>query len=151
MRGGGSVRRGEVRGAPVAMSSFEGKTRVSLGAASVAIPEALLPAGQSLDSPSNFFEGLGMSVLIDQGPFSDDLTSAVGHAEYRETTEQVAGVPAKVVSYRDPGGTGYIVAAHIPGLNRLTVVVRASDSVPRQVADEVIDSIEAAESNKREE
>lgn len=120
---------------------------MAIGAAALEIPEGLTPHGRGIDSDSQYLQGEGMSVIIDQGPFANSLTSAVGSPDYEERSEEIAGFPARIVFYRNPEDGTYTVAAHIADLNRLTVVVRASESVPRQAANEVIRSIHRASNN----
>jgi hypothetical protein len=125
------------------MTAWDEKVRVALGGFSLELPVSLAKQpGTPVDSLAGRFEGSGLSVIVDQGPFSDRLSSYVGRPDYQEEAEEIAGVPARIVFFRTPEEGTYTVAAHMPGLNNLTVFVRAAESVPQSVARDIIQSVE---------
>lgn len=81
-----------------------------------------------------------MTVIVDQGPFADRLDSYVGESMYDEQIAPLAGTVGRVVRFKRPDGT-FTVAARIIEPRELTVVVQGNESVPEQVAKDVIDSL----------
>ena len=125
------------------MTKWNEKVRVPLGIFSVELPAVLVKReGSAIDSPAVGFEGGGLSVDVDQGPFSDPLTSYVGRPDYREEAAEIAGVAARLVFFRTPADATYTVAAHLPGPNGLTVVVSAAETIPERVARDIVKSVE---------
>jgi hypothetical protein len=125
------------------MTKWNERVRVPLGAFSVELPAVLVKRqGSAVDSEAAGFEGGGLTVVVDQGPFADRLTSCVGRPDYREEATEIAGVSSRVVFFRTPAEGTYTVAAHRPGPNGLTVVVSAAESVPEQVARDIVKSVE---------
>jgi hypothetical protein len=114
---------------------------VTVGEARLQIPAALAVAsGTAIDSASAVFEGGGMTVIVDQGPFADRLESYVGESGYEEQTTPLAGTEARVIRFIRPDGT-FTVGARITKPKQLTVVVHGNDVVPEQVARDVITSL----------
>lgn len=112
------------------------------GGISLELPESLIrQEGAGVDSRAALFEGDGLAVLVDQGPFADSLTTHVGRPEYAERMQTIAGVAARTLFYRAPEEGGYVMAAHLPDLNRLTVVVRARDWVTPDAAESILQGI----------
>lgn len=96
-------------------------------------------AGVGIDSTAREFTAAGLSVLVDQGPFA---SVPVGHESAPGYTEQVFlvdGLTTVVIKY--PDSDSQVVAARIPELNNLTVVVRRHDPVPPDVAERIVFSI----------
>ena len=125
------------------MKSPAGMVRVAMGGFSLEFPASMAKQeGNPVDSVSGVFEGGGISVIIDAGPFSDRLASYTGRPDYYEEAREIAGASAHVVFFRTPEEGTYTFAAHIPGLNGLTVVIRAAESVPQQVARDIVESVE---------
>lgn len=125
------------------MSVWDEKTRVTVGQVSLELPAILAThSDRPLDSTAAVFEGHGVTVIVDQGPFSDRLDSHVGKPEYREGVMPVAGATGRTVSFRNPAGGTYTVAVHVPEPMTLTVVVQADESVPEHVARNIVESIQ---------
>ena len=125
------------------MTKWNEKVRVPLGIFSVELPATLVKRpGDAVDSVAAVFEGGGLSVVVDQGPFSDRLTSHVGRPDHREEAAEIAGVAARLVFFRTPADGTYTVAAHLPGPNGLTVVVSAAETIPEQIARNIVESVE---------
>lgn len=124
------------------MQAWNKTMRLTVGSVSLEIPAALAKReGTAVDSAAAAYEAPGLSVLVDQGPFADQLSSYVGRPDYRVEATEIAGAAARIVSFRTPEEKTYTVAVHVPHLNRATVVVRAADSVPEQVARAIIQSV----------
>jgi hypothetical protein len=96
-------------------------------------------AGIGIDSTAREFTAAGLSVLVDQGPFT---RIPVGHESAPEYTERVVlidGLTAVVVSYLD--SDSQVLAARIPELGNLTVIVRRREPAPPDVAERIVFSI----------
>lgn len=108
----------------------------------VDVPVDLVPdTAAGIDSAARSLAGPKLDVLVDTGPFADPLDRYDGLPHFRESTEQISGHRARVVRFSVDDGSTYTVAAHIPELDRLTVVVRAAREVPDEVALQIIRSI----------
>jgi hypothetical protein len=120
------------------------KVRVAVGDVSLELPAALVQREEAnVDSSAGVFEGSGLTVIVDQGPFSDPLDSHTGRPGYREEPTELAAVAGRTISYQTPEEGTYTVAAHLPPPAAVTVVVRADGSVPEHVPREIIASIRA--------
>ncbi|HEY5875264.1 MAG TPA: hypothetical protein VIT64_08190 [Ilumatobacteraceae bacterium] len=127
-------------------------TRVRVGAISVVVPAQLVSASDApIDSPAAVLSGGGITVIIDQGPFADRMESSVGRPDRREEPMHVAGVTGRIVSFRTPEEHTYTVAAVLSEPARVTVVVRADDSVPEHEARRIVESLQPVASTGREE
>ena len=114
-----------------------------VGGVSLELPAVLVEGDdRALDSAAAVFEGPGLSVILDQGPFADPLETYVGRPGYEEGLREVAGSTARVVSFRTPEDGTYTVAAHVPRPKPLSVVVRADTSVPEHVPGDIIESVQ---------
>src|SRR5262245_65391291 len=115
------------------MTSFEPWIRVRVGAVSLDLPAILASRqGASIDSASAVFEGHGLMVVVDQGPFAPSLDADVGRPELREVAVEVGGLPARLVTFDDEEGASSTTAVEVAAPRRITVVVRADRGVPRQ-------------------
>ena len=77
------------------MTAFEPRVRVRVGAVSLELPVVLAPRqGTPVDSASAVFEGGGLMVLVDQGPFAPSLDADVGRPGFREVATEVGGPAA---------------------------------------------------------
>jgi hypothetical protein len=114
---------------------------VSAGGPRLRLPADMAAAAeQPLDSPAAAFEGNDVSVLVDQGPFSDPLTGYANRKEHRESTELIDGRPARVVSFVDDCGMT-VVGAHFPdspGEVPVTIIARAHSAAGRTVAEQIV-------------
>lgn len=125
------------------MARWDEKTRVSIGNVSLELPTALVKRHDtSLDSPAGVFEGIGITVIIDEGPFADRLDSYIGNPEYHEEGRKVAGIISRTIFFRSPNGVTYTTAIHLPAPKQVTVVVHADTSVPDRVPRQIIDSLQ---------
>jgi hypothetical protein len=124
------------------MTQWDEKVRVALGIVSLELPAVLVKTQDtSIDSAGGMFEGGGLMVVIDQGPFVDRLDSYVGLADFREDIKAVAGTPARKVFFRRPDRGTYTMGVHVPAPKYVTVAIHADASVPEQVAEAIIDSL----------
>ena len=102
---------------------------------------------QGVDSTVATWEGSGLNILIDRGPFADTLASSESRSGYRSSQETIDGRPARIVSFVDDGTR--VVAAHVPRSpagaqpgESLTVVIRLDSTVAHEdMAYEVIRSL----------
>jgi hypothetical protein len=109
------------------------------------LPAAVVEGGATaIDSAANTFEGEGLSVIVDRGPFADRLDSHFGRPDYREELTEKVGTVGRTIFFRDPAEHTYTVATHLPAPVFLTVVVRADESVPEGVPRHIIESIRNA-------
>jgi hypothetical protein len=113
---------------------------------------------QGVDTEVTTWNGPGISVVIDQGPFADPLTTYGGRAGSHSRQETIGGRLARVVSFVEGNGTR-VVAAHFPGARAgasagrgasaekaLTIVVRVDPAVlRREVAFDIIRSLRFGE------
>lgn len=108
--------------------------RVRLGPdAVVEVPAALHAAGEqvasAIDSPVAAWQGDGIRLLLDQGPFADPLTGYEGQPGFGSSNERIDGRPARLVWF-DRDGQHRVVAAHLHGA---TLLVEADATVPHDV------------------
>lgn len=124
------------------MTLWDEKVRVELGNVSLELPASLVKSPDtSIDSAGGVFEGDGLMVILDQGPFVDRLESYVGLPDFREDTKEVAGTTARRVFVRNPDRGTYTMGVHVPAPRHVTVVIHADASVPEPVAEAIIDSL----------
>lgn len=116
--------------------------RVRVGDVTLELPAtAAKKAEEGIDSGAAVFEGGGLMILVDQGPFASSLESDAGRPGYREDVRAVGRGTGRVISYRDPAAGTYTVAVHVSEPRRATVVVRADETVPERVPLEIVDSL----------
>ncbi len=126
--------------------------RVTVGAISLEVPATLVPSGGTpVDSVSAVFEGTGVIVIVDQGPFADRLQTAPGRPEYREAPTEVAGATGRSIYFRSPEDKTFTVATVLSAPTAVTVVVRAAETVPAEVAQRIVASVQLVGSNVSEE
>jgi hypothetical protein len=124
------------------VTQWDEKVRVAVGNVSVELPSLLLKRDDTpIDSASSVFEGGGMTVIVDHGPFADRLDSYAGHADYEEEIRDVAGTASRTISFRSGDRGTYTVAAHFPAPKHVTVLIQADASVPERVPREIIESL----------
>lgn len=125
------------------MSQASDTRRFVVGKVSLALPASLAKRQDApIDSATSVFEGNGLTVIVDQGPFADGLDSHAGRPGYRSELRSIAGVPGRLVSYRSPERGTYTVAARLPAPTLVTVVVEADLSVPEHVPKGIIESLQ---------
>jgi len=116
--------------------------RVRVGSVALELPASIAKkTEQGVDSGAAVFEGGGLMVLVDEGPFASSLEFDAGRPGYREEVRAVGGGTGRVVSYRDPDGGSYTIAVHVSEPRRVTVVVRAEEAVPERVPLRIIESV----------
>ena len=120
---------------------FEDRRHVRVGAASLELPTSLAPRGTSSDSASAVFEGSGVLAIVDQGPFAPSLDADVGRPQFRQEAIEISGSPARLVNYDDDDGASYVTAVEVDAPRRVTVVVRAEHSVPRELPLRIVQSL----------
>ena len=127
------------------MTTFEPRIHVRVGAIDLELPAVLAPRPETaVDSASAVFEGGGLFVLVDQGPFAPSLDADVGRPGFHEASELVNGWPARLVTYNDESATS-TTALEVAGPQRVTVVIRATSDVPREVPLEIARSVQLIE------
>ena len=118
-------------------------TRVRVGAISLEVPAQLVASSDApIDSPAAVLVGAWITVIVDQGPFADRMESSIGRPDRREESTHITGVTGRIVSFRTPEEHAYTVAAVLSEPVRVTVVVRADDSVPEAQARRIIESLQ---------
>ena len=125
-----------------AVTRWDEKVRVSVGNVSLELPISLVKRQDTpIDSVASVFEGSGVTVIVDQGPFANRLDSYAGHPEYQEMIKDVSGTTSRTISFQSPDRGTYTVATHLAAPKHVTVVVQADASVPEQVPREIIESL----------
>ena len=116
--------------------------RVVVGKVSVELPASLVKRPDTpIDSASAVYEGAGLIVNVDQGPFASRLDRHAAQPDYRESSDTTSGIPRRTIYFRSPAHDSYTVATHISSPALVTVVVHADASVPERVATAIVDSI----------
>jgi hypothetical protein len=128
--------------------------RVVVGKVSVELPASLAKRPDTpIDSASAVYEGAGLIVNIDQGPFASRLDRHAGQPDYREAIETVGdtvrdtagdtprGIVRRMIFFRSPTRDTYTVATHVSAPTSVTVVVQANASVPERVANAIVESV----------
>lgn len=133
------------------MSRWEEKVRVTVGSVSLELPaEAVKGQDAAIDSAAGVFEGAGLRIIVDQGPFANRLDSFAGLPEYRQESREVSGTTGHAVSFRSPDRGTSTTAIHLPAPKFATVVVEAEPQVPPQVPPQIIDSLRWVERSPEE-
>jgi len=126
-----------------AATGWDDKVRVTVGNVSLELPTSVVVRQDtSIDSAASVFEGSGVMVIVDQGPFADRLDSYAGYPGYREEVTEIAGMAGRTITFRSPDGGAYTLAIHISAPKQVTVVVTADDSVPEWVPRGIIASLQ---------
>ena len=73
------------------MTPWEQRVRVTVGKISLEIPAVLVKSGHAIDSAAAMFEGNGLSVTVDEGPFASRLDSYAGRPGVTEDFKRSAG------------------------------------------------------------
>jgi hypothetical protein len=100
---------------------------------------------QAIDSTAAVWQGEGVTVVVDEGPFADPLTRYAVAA----TEDTLGGRAARVVAFDREGG-GHFAGAHFPGDPGatsgpdapLTVAVETSEEVDRETGLAIVRSVE---------
>jgi len=127
----------------ILVTDWADKALVTVGSVTLELPAVLVDArGAAIDSAAGVFEGSGLTVIVDQGPFADRLDALAGRPDYRETSARIAGKAARIVFHRGEEPGSYTVATHLPAPQSATVVVRAEASVPEPVSRAIVESLQ---------
>lgn len=102
-------------------------------------PVQLARTAGGVDTKASSWEGPGITATIDDGPFSDPLTSFEQRPNARTAQEMVGGRAARVASARLDDGR-HLAAAHFE--QGITVSIVADGDRGEEVALEVLRSIE---------
>jgi hypothetical protein len=124
------------------MTPWEQRVRVTVGKISLEIPAVLVKSGHAIDSAAAMFEGNGLSVTVDEGPFASRLDSYAGRPGVKEDIREIGGVKSRVVFFRDPDAHVNTLAIHVPAPRLMTVVIRADASVPEEIPRRILDSLQ---------
>ena len=124
------------------MSRWSEKVRVAIGNITLELPAAIGKRPDvSIDSTAGVFEGAGLRIVVDQGPFANRLDSYAGLPDYREESRDAGGMTARIVSFRSADGRSFTAAIHLPAPKSATVIVEADADIPPEVPAEIIDSL----------
>jgi hypothetical protein len=115
---------------------------VQVGDLRLRLPAGLVSVSAAIDGPSAVFEGPGVTVVVDAGPFADRLEAHAGKPGFREAQVEVSGASGRRVSFDAPDAGTHTNALHVEGPRPFTVAVIAAPSVPDDVADDVLASIQ---------
>lgn len=116
--------------------------RVTVGKISLELPASLIEGRDTaIDSAARVFEGGGLRVIVDQGPFANRLDSYIGLPDYREESRDIDGAVGRTVSFREPAQGTSTLAVHVPAPVPLTVVIEADGDVAEATPREIIDSL----------
>jgi hypothetical protein len=125
-----------------AMTSWDDKVRVTAGSVSLELPAIVVKTQDtSIDSAGGVFEGGGLTVIVDEGPFADRLDAYVGLPDFREDTMEVAQTTARRIFFRRPDRGTYTIGIHVPAPKHVTVAIHAEASIPEHIAEAIIDSL----------
>ena len=125
------------------MTPWDDRVRVVVGSVSLELPTALVKKGDTaIDSAAAVFEGAGLTVTVDQGPFASRLDADVGRPDYREGVQDVGGTRSRTIFFRSGDGQSVTTGVHVPAPKRVTVVIQAGKSVPEEVATAIRESVE---------
>lgn len=111
----------------------------------LSVPTDVSASGEpSIDSGASVWRGEGVTVIFDEGAFSDPLTSYSNRPSYRLAEEVIGGRRARVVSF-EPTDGGHYIAAHFLGNGEaegpVTVAVQTAKGVPPEVGATIVRSI----------
>ncbi len=125
------------------MSQWDDRVRVVVGSVSLELPRALVKSGETaVDSAAGVFEGAGLTVTVDQGPFASRLDSDMGRPDYREGFSDVGGTRSRTIFFRSADGRSFTTGVYAPAPKNVTVVIHADASVPEEVATAIRDSVQ---------
>ncbi|MGR7025710.1 hypothetical protein [Geodermatophilus sp. URMC 62] len=118
---------------------------VRVGGLWLQLPAALVPGGgRAFDGPAAVFEGPGVTVVVDVGPFADRLDGHAGKPAFHEALVDVAGARGRRVTFRTPDAGTSTSALHVDAPRPFTVAVITEPSVPDAVAAGVLASVQLA-------
>ena len=124
------------------MTRWDEKVRVAVGNVSLELPVSVVRGqGAPVDSAAGVFEGSGLRIIVDQGPFANRLDAYAGLPDYQQQKTDVAGTMGRTVSFRSPEQDTSTIAVHVPAPKLVTVVVEAKPDVPKQVSEQIINSL----------
>lgn len=106
------------------------------------VPVPVNPTGQHvIDSSAAAWEGDGLTIVVDEGPFSDSLAGYEDKPEYRVGSGTCVGCPARLVFFTDADGV--LVAAARIELDEsiMTVTVRTDPRLGPDSAMRIIQSL----------
>ena len=124
------------------MTRWDEKVRVAVGNVSVELPASVVQGQDApVDSAARVFAGGGMRIIVDQGPFANRLDAYAGLPDYQQQNKDFGGTTARTISFRTPERGTSTVAIHVPAPKFVTVVVEADSDVPKQVSEQIINSL----------
>lgn len=111
-------------------------------------PDLAEVSTRGIDSVVRRWESEDLTALMDYGRFSDPLTEYSAQKSYQETSEQIAGHAARIVSFRQDDGWAF-TAVHFPNLGsnasghtlKLTLVVKSSPQLSQDVPLQIVRSV----------
>jgi hypothetical protein len=110
------------------------------------VPDYIVPAeAQALDSSATTLSGGGLTILVDEGPFSDPVTRYAEWPGYEAYTESINGRPTRIIHFEDEEGVQHLVArleiVDEAGVSRgVTIVIHVSPGGDFEVARQVLAS-----------
>jgi hypothetical protein len=108
-------------------------------------PVELTPVpARGIDSNVTLWEGRNLTVMVDEGPFADPLTSYASRTGARMSEEPIAGRPARVASFPLDDGRDF-AAVHLDlggEGRRVTISVTGREEFGGEVPVEIARSIE---------
>src|SRR4051812_41485897 len=105
------------------MTPWDDRVRVVVGSVSLELPVATVKKGETgVDSAAGVFEGGGLTVTVDQGPFVNHLDADVGRPDYREDVKDIGGTRSRTIFFRSADGQSYTTGVYVPAPKQVTVV-----------------------------
>lgn len=123
---------------------WRNRVLVRVGGLELQVPSALVGDTAASDEPAAVFEGPGLTVVVDVGPFADPLDAHAGKPDFQEAPVRVSGARGRRVSFRAPDTGTATDALHVGGDRPFTVAVISAPAVPAAVAAEVLASVHLA-------
>lgn len=114
---------------------------------SLTVPDYIVPTGeQGVDSTARALSGRGITIIVDEGPFSDPLTRYADQPGFDVSTESINGHPARIVYFEDEQGVRHLMA-RLDILDKteisrpVTIVIHMPPDMDFSIARQVLESV----------
>jgi hypothetical protein len=122
------------------------QTRMVAPGLRLTVPDWIVPAdAQGIDSMASALSGGGITIIVDEGPFSDPATRYADQPSYEISAKTINGHPMRIVSFEDNAGVRYVMARLEVEDNRgtpkvVTIVIQVEPDADLVVAQNVLES-----------